>query len=133
MALQSERVREGYEAVQRGLKEARDEVERRLDALEAQLWQFVQEGQARAQKASRQARRAGEARRHYATLGLKPGARLDEVKAAWRAQMRANHPDRFACDQDPAAEAAAHARAQALNLAYQELTALLTGRESRRG
>ena len=52
------------------------------------------------------------------------------MKRAWRGKMRKNHPDRFA--HDPDAEARAHARAQELNLAYQELTALLTGRENRR-
>lgn len=104
--------------------------EQRLEGVESELWAWIRKLQAEATKAQRQALRARDSTDHYRVLGLAPGATLDEVKAAWRQKMRETHPDRFAADPD--AEARAHHEALAVNLAYQELTALLTGRESRR-
>lgn len=108
----------------------REQAEARFSQVEADLWAWINKMQAEAQKAGRQAERRKLATDHYATLGLTPGATMDEVKAAYRQKMREHHPDRYAHDE--AAEAAAQERAQAINIAYQELTALLTGRESRR-
>lgn len=122
-------VRRRVEAARQVYAEARRMAEARLDELEGDLQALLAQLQARAQKAQRQIERAQSAADHYAVLGLRPGATLDEVKGAWRQRMRENHPDRFA--HDPQAEAAALDRAQTINVAYQELSALLTGKENR--
>lgn len=123
-------IRKRVERAQAVWQDAREQAEVRFARVEADLWQWINRMQAEAQKAGRQAERRKIAINHYATLGIEPGATMDEVKAAYRAKMREHHPDRFA--NDPAAEAEAQAEAQRINIAYQELTALLTGRESRR-
>ena len=110
--------------------EAREVLDERLREVEADLWERINGLRAEAEKAHRQARRAQDADRHYRTLGVQRGASAAEIKAAWRRQMRDCHPDKFA--HDPAAEARAHARSQEVNRAYEELSALLTGREDRR-
>lgn len=56
---------------------------------------------------------------HYALLGLKPGAGWRELKAAYRAQMRTWHPDRFHADPD--ARLRAEEQTKAINRAYDEL------------
>ena len=110
------------------------EVKKRFDAqlaqAEAELWVWINRLQAEAQKAQRQQLRRKTSSEYYEVLGLAPGADLATIKKAFRQQMRAHHPDRFA--HDPVAEQQAHAQAQRINEAYRELTALLTGRESRR-
>lgn len=129
-ALRQPEVKRRVDAARVVLKEAREAFEERFDDAEADLWAWIQKVQAHAEKAHRQAVRARDADHYYAVLGLKSDATLAQVKTAWRKQMRATHPDRFA--HDPAAEAAAHTRALEVNEAYRELTALLSGRESRR-
>lgn len=129
-AMQQPGVRRRVEGVRDRIDEARAAAERRLEEVERDLWVWIEKMQADAQKAQRQVARARSADEYYAILGLRRGADLKAVKKAYHREMRANHPDKFA--HDPAAEQAAHARAQAINEAYQQLTALLTGRESRR-
>lgn len=123
-------VRRRVDAAKARYADLRAQAEERFSQVEAELWTWINKMQAEAQKAGRQAERRKLATNHYTILGLEPGATMDEVKAAYRQKMREHHPDRFAHDE--AAEAAAQERAQAINIAYQELTALLTGRESRR-
>ena len=129
-ALQSESVRRRVETARQAYAEAREVLDERLREVEADLWERINGLRAEAEKAHRQARRAQDADRHYRTLGVQRGASAAEIKAAWRRQMRDCHPDKFA--HDPAAEARAHARSQEVNRAYEELSALLTGREDRR-
>ncbi|MCA9537288.1 MAG: J domain-containing protein [Myxococcales bacterium] len=129
-AMQNPNVRRRVEEARTAYEEMRGVVEERLEALERDLLNWINQAQAQAQRAQRQLDRARAADVYYKTLGISAGADLDAVKAAWRAKMREHHPDRFA--HDPDAEARAHAHAQEINRAYQELTALLTGRESRR-
>ncbi len=129
-AMSSDAVRARVDQANAAYAEARKAVEAQLAQAEADVWAWIRKMQAEAQKAQRQADRRLTSVDHYRTLGLSPGADLDAVKTAYRKQMRAHHPDRFA--HDPAAEARAHEKAQVINQAYQELTALLTGRESRR-
>lgn len=123
-------IRKRVERAQANWQDLRGQAEVRFAQVEAELWQWINRMQAEAQKAGRQAQRRKIAVNHYETLGLSPGATMDEVKAAYRAKMREHHPDRFA--HDPKAEAQAQEQAQTINIAYQELTALLTGRENRR-
>lgn len=123
-------VRRRVEAARANYRDLRDVAEQRFAEVESDLWAWIRKLQAEATKAQRQALRAQDASAHYRTLGVPNGAGLDEVKAAWRQRMRETHPDRFAGD--PAAEKRAHREAQAVNLAYEALTALLTGRENRR-
>ncbi len=130
VAMQQPRVRRRVEDVKSAVNAARAHVEARFDQVESELWAWINEAQERAHKAHRQVDRARSADGYYAVLGVERGADMAAVKKAWRNKMRENHPDRFA--HDPRAEASAHARAQEINLAYQELTALLTGRENRR-
>ena len=130
VAMQQPRIRRGVEDLKSVVRSARAHVEDRFDQVEKDLWSWINEAQERAQKAHRQVDRARSADGYYRVLGVDVGADMATVKKAWRKKMRENHPDRFA--HDPRAEASAHARAQEINLAYQELTALLTGRESRR-
>ncbi len=130
-AMKQPAVRRRVERVQAKARELREEIEERLGDVESDLWAWIQKLEAEARKGQRQVQRKQSSAEHYRTLGLLPGANIDEVKAAYRKKMRENHPDRFAHDKK--AEAAAHARAQQINIAYQELTALITGREARRG
>jgi DnaJ-domain-containing protein 1 len=130
LVMQQPNVRRRVDEVKAAARTARATVEAQMERAEHELWGWINEAQERAQKAHRQTGRARSAANHYRVLGVERGADLKVVKRAWRNKMRDNHPDRFA--HDPRAEAQAHARAQELNLAYQELTALLTGRESRR-
>jgi DnaJ-domain-containing protein 1 len=109
------------------IKESRENVESWLINLEEELWVWVRRMQDEAQRAHTHVDRAKNANTYYRTLGLNPGANLDEVKQAWRKAMRKNHPDLFA--HDPVAERAAHTRSQELNTAYTELCALLSGRQ----
>lgn len=122
--------------VRRRLEEARARIEafqktaeQRFEEIERDLWTWINKMQEEAQKAQRQVIRARSSDEYYAVLGLGPGADLKTVKKAYHRKMRENHPDKFA--HDPVAERRAHARAQEINEAYQQLTALLTGRESR--
>jgi len=130
VAMQQPQVRRRVEGVKSAVRTARSQVEDRFDQVEKDLWSWINEAQERAHKAHRQVDRARSADNYYKVLGVESGADMVTVKKAWRQKMRENHPDRFA--HDPRAEASAHARAQEINLAYQELTALLTGRENRR-
>lgn len=123
-------IRENVVKAQSRYSDLRAQAEERVAVVEAELWQWINRMQAEAQKAGRQAQRRKIAVNHYETLGVGPDATMDEVKAAYRLKMREHHPDRYA--HDPKAEADAQERAQVINVAYQELTALLTGRESRR-
>ena len=123
-------VRRGVDGARARIDGMRSQVEERLEEVEKDLWAWIHKMQAEAQRAHRQVERARTAEDHYAVLGLKPGADIKAVKRAYRDKMRENHPDKFA--HDACAEAAAHARAQTINEAYQQLTALLTGRENRR-
>ena len=123
-------IRTQIDAVSERWRLSRETVESWLLGIEEDLWVWINRMQDQAHQAQSQMDRAKNADKYYRTLGLEPGAQMDQVKAAWRQAMRHNHPDRFA--HDPEAEAAAHSRSQELNLAYAELSALLTGREGRR-
>jgi DnaJ-domain-containing protein 1 len=57
---------------------------------------------------------------HLKTLGLGPGARLDQIKKAYRALMREHHPDKHASD--PEKQKVASERAAQITAAYTELT-----------
>jgi DnaJ-domain-containing protein 1 len=131
MAMQQPEIRRRVDDLKNAYGEARDRIEEQLESLEDDIWVRVNRLQDDAQRLHRQVDRARNSQVYFARLGLRPGADMEEVKAAWRQKMRENHPDRFA--NDPAEEARAQKRAQEINLAYQELTALLTGREDRRG
>lgn len=129
VAMQQPTVRRRVEEARAAINEARQFAEQQFDVIEQDLWDWIRKMQAEAQKTQRQIDRARTADEYYAVLGLRPGADYKTIKQAYRKKMRDNHPDRFA--HDPQAEAAAHARAQRINEAYQQLTALLTGRENR--
>lgn len=129
-AMQQPGVRRRVDEVRARIDEARAYAEQRFEEVERDLWAWIEKMQAEAQKAHRQVERARSADEYYAVLGLSVGADLRMVKKAYHRKMRENHPDKFA--HDPDAERAAHARAQTINEAYQQLNALLTGRESRR-
>ncbi len=128
--LESEPVRPIYE----NAKGHYQRIEAQFLEVESLLNHWIKEAQQKSreayQKASRQASRAQHARKNYEILGVRPGASLQEIKAAWRKKMQECHPDH--CAGNPESEARAHEQAQELNLAYQELVALLTGRENRR-
>lgn len=128
-AMQQPTVRRRVEEARAAIAEARQFAEQQFDVIEQDLWDWIRKMQAEAQKTHRQIERARTADEYYAVLGLQPGADFKAIKQAYRQKMRENHPDRFA--HDPQAEAVAHARAQRINEAYQQLTALLTGRENR--
>jgi len=128
-AMQQPTVRRRLDGVRQRIEEARVVAEKRLGEVERDLWTWINKMQEEAHRAQRQVVRARSADDYYAVLDLGSGADLRAVKKAYHRKMRANHPDKFA--HDPTAERAAHARAQEINEAYQQLTALLTGRESR--
>jgi COMPASS component SWD3 len=56
---------------------------------------------------------------HYKTLGLKPGASLDDVKQAYRTLAKQWHPDRFL--NDPALQQEAEERFKQISEAYEVL------------
>jgi len=130
IAMQQPTVRRGVDTARARIEGARTQFEERFEEVERDLWAWIHKVQAEAQRAQRQVERARTADDYYAVLGLKAGADIKQVKHAYRDKMRDNHPDKFA--HDPTAEAKAHARAQEINDAYQQLTALLTGRENRK-
>ncbi len=122
-------MRKRVEVAKAVYEDLRVAAEARVDRFESEMWAWIARMQEEAQKAQRQSLRAQSAADHFRTLGLPPGSTMDEVKKAWRNRMRECHPDRFAGDKE--AEARAHEEAQRVNMAYAELTALLTGREDR--
>mgnify|MGYP001227266822 CR=1 FL=1 len=124
-AMDQPEIRKRVDMARTLIEEARANVEDRFDGLEDNLWEWIREMQAQAQRAQQQVNRARESDDHYRTLGIQPGAGIDAVKKAWRQKMRENHPDRFS--NDPVAESRAQARAQEINRAYLELRILLTG------
>lgn len=127
--MENPRVRDRVEQAKVQFSDVKKAVEAQLESAEADLWAWINTLQAEAQKAQRQQLRRRTSAEYYEVLGLKPGVDLATIKKAFRDQMRAHHPDRFA--HDPVAEQRAHEQAQRINEAYRELTALLTGRESR--
>lgn len=130
VAMQQPAVRRRVEEVRTRIDEVRHVAEQRFEEVERDLWAWINKMQADAQKAQRQVARARSSDEFYAVLGVPKGSDLKAVKKAYHRKMRENHPDKFA--HDPQAESEAHARAQQINEAYQQLTALLTGREDRR-
>ncbi|MFN3198421.1 MAG: J domain-containing protein [Bradymonadia bacterium] len=134
-AMQQPAIRRRVERLNQLTEDLRTETQTRVEAwlkeMEAKAWAYIQQKQEELGKAQRQMDRAQKRHEYYQLLGLPDGAPLDEVKKAYRRKMREHHPDRFA--HDPDAEANAHDQAQRINSAYAELTALLTGRESRVG
>ena len=124
-AMEQPEVRQRVDRAKDLVQEARANVEARVDELERELWDWIREMQAQAQRAQQQVGRAREADTYYRILGVEPGADIDTVKAAWRKKMRENHPDRFG--NDPVAEAEAQRKSQLINRAYRELRILLTG------
>ena len=129
VAMSQPAVRDRVERVQTRVHAVRREAEARVREAESRAWAWMRQMEEEARRTQRQLDRHRTAEDHYTALGLPHGATLDEVKRAYRKLMRDHHPDRHA--PDPAADATAHARAQRINAAYAELTALLTGRESR--
>lgn len=122
-------IRRRVERVQGRVETLRQEFETIMAEAEARAEALLRELQAEAMRARKQLERQRTAADHYRTLGLAEGAGLDEVKKAYRKLMRQHHPDKHSTD--PHAEARAAERAKVINEAYRELTALLTGRESR--
>jgi DnaJ-domain-containing protein 1 len=122
-------IRRRVERVQGRVDTLRREFETVLAEAEARAEALLRELQAEALRARKQIERQRTAADHYRTLGLPEGAGIDEVKKAYRKLMRQHHPDKHTMD--PHAEARAAERAKVINEAYRELTALLTGRESR--
>ena len=129
LAMTQPGIRRRVERVQATVETLRRELETIAAEAEARAQVLLRELQEEAIRARRQLDRRRSAADHYRTLGLPEGAGLEEVKKAYRRMMRQHHPDKHSTD--AAAEARAHARAQQINEAYRELTALLTGRESR--
>ena len=60
---------------------------------------------------------------YYATLELKSGASLEEVKRAYRDMVKVWHPDRFS--HDPRLQKRAQEKLKEINLAYQRLESFL--------
>lgn len=56
----------------------------------------------------------------WAVLGVRPGATADEIRDAYRAQMKLYHPDRVA-DLGPELQEVAHRKSLDIQRAYQEL------------
>lgn len=61
----------------------------------------------------------------FRTLGLEPGAKAEEVRAAYRRLAKRNHPDKFAYD--PRQQARATARMKEINAAYRALRPYVDG------
>jgi len=60
----------------------------------------------------------------YAVLGVAPDAALHDIRAAWRAEVRASHPDRMiARGVPPETVKLAERRMQAINHAWEEIQA----------
>jgi len=131
MVLSQPDIKKRVDAVTESWRDSREGVEAWLLGIEDDLWVWIRRMQEQAHRTQAKIERVQNAGNYYHALGLRPGATMAQVKAAWRQKMRENHPDRFA--NDPVAEDKAHRRAQEINRAYAELTALLTGREDRRG
>lgn len=129
VALAQPGIRRRVERVQRTVEVLRREVETIAAQAEAEAERILRDLQEEALRQRKRLERQRSAEDHYRTLGLPNGASLDDVKKAYRKMMRQHHPDKHSTD--AAAEAHAHERAQRINEAYRELTALLTGRESR--
>lgn len=115
--------------VQAQVERLRHEVELLAAEAEARAQVLLRELQEEAIRQRKRMDRVRSASDRYQTLGLQNGASLDDVKKAYRRLMRQHHPDKHSTD--ARAEAEAHARAQEINEAYRELTALLTGRDNR--
>ena len=124
-------IKRRVQRVQSQVDALRREAERMAAEIEARAQEMFRDFQEEAMRAQRQLVRQRTAVEHYHTLGLAEGASLEDVKKAYRRLMRQHHPDKHS--NDAAAEGRAHARAQQINQASGELTALLTGRENRRG
>ena len=122
-------IRRRVERVQATVEVLRREVETIAAQAEARAQVLLREMQEEALRARKQIERQRSAADYYRVLGLQSGASLEEVKKAYRKAMRQHHPDKHSLDAE--AEARANDRAQAINEAYRELTALLTGRENR--
>jgi hypothetical protein len=61
----------------------------------------------------------------FRTLGLEPGAKPEEIRAAYRRLAKRNHPDKFAYD--PRQQAQATTRMKEINAAYRALRPYLEG------
>ena len=122
-------IRRRVERVQATVEVIRREVETIAAEAEARAQVLLRELQEEALRARKQIHRQRSASDHSRTLGLQNGASLEDVKKAYRKMMRQHHPDKHSTNAQ--AEARANDRAQAINEAYRELTALLTGRENR--
>ena len=123
-------VRQRVDEVTERWRGSRENVEAWLTSVEDDLWIWIRRMQEQAHHAQSHIDRIRHSEQYYRTLGLRPGASMDEIKVAWRQAMRENHPDRFA--HDPKAEERAHRRSQELNQAYAELSALLNARGQKR-
>ena len=128
--MQQPGIRRRVENAQSLYAEMLSAIEAQMEDAESDLWVWIRKMQDEAQRVQRQIDRAKSSDQYYMVLGVSSKASMAEIKSAWRKKMQENHPDRYA--HDPEAEARAHRRAQAINIAYQELTALHTGREARR-
>lgn len=129
VAMSQPGIRRRVEQVQATVEVLRREVETIAAQAEARAQVLLREMQEEALRARKQIDRQRSAADYYRVLGLPSGASLDQVKKAYRKAMRQHHPDKHSLDAE--AEARANDRAQAINEAYRELTALLTGRENR--
>lgn len=129
-ALRTPGVKQGVKSARQVYVEARKAAETRFERFERDAWAWINKMQEEARTQARQAQRRIEARDHAAILGIPADADLEAIKKAYRVKMRAHHPDKFA--NDPSAEARAHLESQRIIEAYQQLTAMHTGREARR-
>ena len=66
----------------------------------------------------------------FVILGLSPAATEDEIKDAYRAKVRQNHPDRVH-GLAPAFHALAEAETKKLNMAYEEALVVIQGADQR--
>jgi preprotein translocase subunit Sec63 len=129
-AMRAPGVKQGVQGARQAYVETRKAAEARFERFEREAWAWINKMQEEARNQARQAQRRIEARDHAAILGVPADANIEAIKKAYRLKMRSHHPDKFA--NDPSAEARAHAESQRIIEAYQQLSALHTGRETRR-
>ena len=94
-----------------------DELERQFNEEFADLNRATRSAEARSRQARGGSRsRKNQVAKHYAALGLKPGAAFSDVRSQFRKLMRKYHPDRYASD--PKKQAQMTKKTQAISEAF---------------